>query len=69
MSEVEGKLDTRQFSEQIGKAVQVLGAEDAMGCMARALAYIAQSAGTDLEFTCSKGVITVMRTSETPVKH
>lgn len=69
MSEVAGKLDIRQFSEQLGKAVQTLGAKDAMGCMARALAFIAQSAGTDLEFTCSQGVVTVKRTGATPVKH
>lgn len=69
MSEVEGRLANRQFSEQIGKALQELGTEEAIACMARALVFIAHSVGNDLEFTCDQGVVSIERTGADTVKH
>lgn len=54
-------MDKRQFSEQIAKAVQQLGAEEAAGCMARSLIYLAHTAGSDMEFTCDQGQISIER--------
>lgn len=54
-------MDKRQFSEQIAEAVQQLGAEEAAGCMARSLIYLAYSAGSDMEFTCDQGQVSIER--------
>lgn len=54
-------MDNRQFSEQIAEAVQQLGAEEAAGCMARSLIYLAHSAGGDMEFTCDQGQVSIER--------
>ncbi|WHT75614.1 hypothetical protein [Pseudomonas rhodesiae] len=55
-------MGNRQFAEQIAAAVQLLGAEGAASCMARALICLAHEAKNDLEFEADLGVVTIKRT-------
>lgn len=54
-------MDKGQFSEQIAEAVKLLGAEEAAGCMARSLIFLAHAAKNDFEFTCDQGVVAIER--------
>lgn len=53
--------DNSEFCEQIGKAVVELGTAEALACMARMMAVVAQNEGKDIEFDCDLAVISVER--------
>lgn len=52
-------MNEKQFAEQIAAAIQELGAEEAAGCMARSLIYMAHAAENDFEFTCDQGTVSI----------
>ncbi len=56
-------MDNRLFSEQIAAAVQLLGAEGAASCMARALICLAHEADNDLQFKAELGRVSIERIS------
>lgn len=45
--------------EQIKKSIETVGVEETASIMARALVFIAQSSGEDIEFSCDLGVVTI----------
>ena len=44
--------DNSEFCEQIGAAIIQLGTHEALSCMARMLAAVAQHQGSDIQFDC-----------------
>ena len=55
--------DNSEFCEQIGAAIIQLGTHEALSCMARMLAAVAQHQGSDIQFDCDLATVTVERKS------
>jgi hypothetical protein len=53
--------DNKEFCEQIANAIVKLGTNEALSCMARMMAAIAQHQNVDLEFDCDLGVVSIER--------
>lgn len=51
--------DNREFAEQIGVAVASLGTNEALGCMARVMCWVASDHGQTIQFECDLGVVTI----------
>ena len=51
--------DNREFAEQIGVAVANLGTNEALGCMARVMCWVATGHGQTIQFECDLGVVTI----------
>lgn len=51
--------DNREFAEQIGAAVVSLGTNEALGCMARVMCWVASDHGQTIQFECNLGVVTI----------
>ncbi|QJT37098.1 hypothetical protein E4188_22645 (plasmid) [Aeromonas media] len=51
--------DNREFAEQIGAAVTNLGTDEALGCMARVMCWVAADHGHPIQFECDLGVVTI----------
>lgn len=54
-------MERRVFSEQIAEAIRQLGAEEAAGCMARSLIFLAHASKNNFEFSCDQGVVSIER--------
>ena len=55
------KQDVADFCNQIAEAVDKLGREVAITCMARSLIFVAMDMQSSLKFTCDEGSISVTR--------
>lgn len=51
--------DNREFAEQIGTAIVNLGTNEALGCMARVMCWVAVDHGQPIQFECDLGVVTI----------
>ena len=47
------------LAEQIAESIEKQGAEETASIMARALCFLAQSSGNDIEFNCDIGKVTI----------
>ncbi|CZF79688.1 hypothetical protein GMA8713_01086 [Grimontia marina] len=56
------------LAEAIGESVKTVGAEESASIMARALCWLAQVDGNDIEFTCDLGTVTI-ECAEITAKH
>lgn len=50
-----------EFCEQIGVALVTLGTKETLSCMARMMTAIAQNQGSNLEFECDLGIVSIER--------
>lgn len=57
----DSKIDNTEFCDQMGQALKSLGTKETLACMARMMIAIAHTQGSDLEFNCELGTITVER--------
>lgn len=55
------KQGVTDFCNQIAEAVDKLGREVAINCMARSLIFVAMDMNSSLRYTCDEGSITVTR--------
>ena len=53
--------DNKEFAEQIAAAMVELGTEEALGCMARVMCWVAADHGqaNPIQFECDLGVVTI----------
>lgn len=51
--------DNREFADQIRAAMVSLGTEEALGCMARVMCYVAENHGQTIEFESALSVVTI----------
>ena len=53
--------EIQEFCNQIADAVDTLGRETAITCMARSLIFVAMDMQSSLKYTCDEGSISVTR--------
>lgn len=51
--------DNKEFAEQIAAAMVELGTEEALGCMARVMCWVAAATAKPIQFECDLGVVTI----------
>lgn len=51
--------DNKEFAEQIAAAMVAIGTEEALGCMAMVMCWVATYHGQSIQFECDLGVVTI----------